>query len=583
MNINDIHSPADIKKLSVGELQQVADDMRAALLTKLSRTGGHVGPNLGMVEATIALHYVFDSPKDKIVFDVSHQCYAHKMLTGRMQAFVDPDHYRDVTGYTEPCESPHDIFTIGHTSTSVSLASGLAKGRDFVGGDENVIAVIGDGSLSGGEALEGLDAAAELNSNFIVVVNDNDMSIAENHGGLYDNLRLLRESNGEAELNFFRSLGYDYRLVLNGNDLQSLIDAFSAVRGTKKPVVVHIVTEKGAGYGPAEKDKEAWHYRGPFDPATGNAPKPAPTYCDLTCDYLLEKMKSDATVVAITSATPTVLGFTHDKRLIAGDRFVDVGIAEEHAAAYASGLAKAGLNPVWGVWSTFVQRAYDQISQDICINGNPATILVFGGGCGSLTDVTHLCWFDIPLLSNIPGLLYLAPADRREYLAMTDWAIGQRNRPVAVRVPTQGLFDFDYDLDIDYGTDVTTSQCVVSGSRVAVIAVGNMLTPALKAAEVLKNEGISPTVINARFVSGVDKDLLESLVADHTAVLTVEDGTVDGGYGQKVASFLADKPVRVRNLGLPKEFADRYDVAALLADCHLTAEGIAATARELLG
>lgn len=583
MNINDIHSPADIRKLGVDELRQVAADIRTALITKLSRTGGHVGPNLGMVEATIALHYVFDSPRDKIVFDVSHQCYTHKMLTGRVQAFLDPAHYHDVTGYTEPRESDHDFFTVGHTSTSVSLACGLAKARDLKGGDENIIAVIGDGSLSGGEAFEGLDAAAELHSNFIVVVNDNDMAIAENHGGLYDDLRRLRETNGTSETNYFRSLGYDYRFVPMGNDLQALIDAFRDVRGSQKPVVVHIVTEKGEGYKPAEEDKEKWHYEGPFEVPSGivlSDLHPVENFCDLTCGFLLEKMKKDPTVVTVTSATPTVMGFTRDKREEAGDRFVDVGIAEEHAAAFSSGLAKAGMNPVWGVWATFVQRAYDQISQDICINGNPATILVFGGGGETMTDVTHLCWFDIAMLSNIPGLLYLAPADRREYLAMADWAVRQREWPVAVRVPSQKVFDFDYDLDTNYA-DVNTSQQIVSGKGLAIISVGNMLARTLEAVELLKKDGITPTVINARFLNEVDKELLSSLSPDHNAVLTVEDGIIDGGYGQKAASFYADTPMLVRNLGLPKEFHDRYDVAAMMDRCHLTPAGIAAQAREM--
>lgn len=583
MNINDIHSPADIKGLTMDELKQLAADLRTALITRLSVTGGHVGPNLGMVEATIAMHYVFDSPKDKILFDVSHQCYTHKMLTGRIQAYLDPAHYHDVSGFTEPAESPHDFFTVGHTSTAVSLATGMAKARDLKGGKENIIAVIGDGSLSGGEAFEGLDAGAVLHSNFIVVVNDNQMAIAENHGGLYADLHLLRTTRGEAPVNFFRSLGYAYRFVGAGNDIPSLVKAFEEVKDTTVPTVVHIVTEKGEGYKPAMEDKEKWHFETPFEIPTGIVladRNPREDYAGVTAKYLLEQIRTDPTVVVVNAATPSVMGFTKEVRQEAGDRFVDVGIAEQDAAGFSAGLAKGGMNPVWGVMATFMQRAYDQISQDISINSNPATIAVFGAGCQSLNDVTHLCWFDIAMLSNIPTLVYLAPADRREYLAMLGWAIKQRKYPVAVRVPVAPVMDLDYDLDTNYD-DLNTFQQVVSGSKVAIIAVGNMLAPALKAAETLKGEGIEPTVINARFVSGLDTEMLSALSPDHTAVLTVEDGIIDGGFGQKVASFYGDRPMLVRNLGLPKEFMDRYNRAELLDKCHLTADGIAGQAREM--
>ena len=580
MNLKDIKSPADIKGRSIDELKDLASQMREALLTKLSKHGGHIGPNLGMVEATIALHYVFDTPKDQIVFDVSHQTYLHKMLTGRVEAFLDPAKYDDVTGYTNPGESEFDLFTIGHTSTSVALATGLAKARDIKGDNQNVIAVIGDGSLSGGEAFEGLDNGAVLHSNFIVVVNDNNMSIAENHGGLYADLRLLRNTRGQADNNYFRSLGYAYRFVGDGNDIASLIKAFEDVKDSPNPVVVHIVTDKGHGYAPAEQNKEAFHWGGPFNIETG---KPlgsydGPSYNELTYQFLKEKMAENPNVVAVTAGTPTVMGFTPDRRKEAGRRFIDVGIAEEQAAAMSSGMAKNGLRPVWGVYSSFVQRAYDQISQDISINHTPAIIAVFMGTVSGMNDVTHLGWFDQSLLANIPGIVMLAPSHRREYLAMMNWAVEQTDYPVIVRVPDPAVVDLDIEVVDDY-SDLNSYRMVRSGHDIAIIAAGNMLPDALKAADKLEAEGIKPTVINPRFLSGIDEEMLSALSEDHRAVLTVEDAILDGGMGQKIASFFADRPMLVKNLGLPKVFMDRYDASKVKEEAHLTVDGIVEQAK----
>ena len=442
MYLETIHSPSDVKKLPIEGLHVLSEEIRNVLLKKLSEHGGHFGPNFGMVEATIALHYVFNSPKDKIVYDVSHQSYVHKILTGRKEAFLTPALYDEVSGYSEPQESEHDFFVIGHTSTSVSLASGLAKGRDLKGEHENIIAVIGDGSLSGGEAFEGLDYAAELNSNLIIVVNDNQMSIAENHGGLYRNLQALRESEGQCECNFFKAMRLDYLYVKDGNNIEQLIAAFSSVKDITHPVVVHINTVKGKGYGLAEQNKESFHYCAPFDTQTGK-PKAAPSdeeeYPTLTAEYLLKKMKEDSRIVGITSGTPTVMGFTPERRAEAGKQFIDVGIAEEHAVALASGIAAAGGKPVYGVYSTFIQRSYDQLSQDLCINNNPAVLLVFWGSLSAMNDVTHLCFFDIPVISNIPNMVYLAPTCKEEYMAMLEWSIRQNEHPVAIRIPANGV------------------------------------------------------------------------------------------------------------------------------------------------
>lgn len=574
MYIEKINGPEDVKKLNIEEMTALAEEMRHALLKRASIHGGHFGPNFGMVEAIIALHYVFESPKDKMVFDVSHQTYPHKMLTGRKDAYLYEEHYDDVTGYSCPQESEHDHFTVGHTSTSVSLACGLAKARDLRGESANVIAIIGDGSLSGGEALEGMDFAAELDSNMIIVVNDNDMSIAENHGGLYSNLKLLRETNGQAACNLFKAMGLDYVYVDHGNDLRELIEAFKQVKDSKKPVVVHINTLKGKGYKPAEEHKEEWHWHLPFDIETGKSHFPeVEDYSSVTCEYLIEKMKKDPTVVAITSGTPTILGFTQEKRKQAGRQFVDVGIAEETAVALASGIAKGGGKPVYGVYSSFIQRTYDQISQDLCIDGNPATIVVYTGSVFGMTDVTHLGLQDIPMLSNIPGLVYLAPTTKEEYLSMLDWSVEQKEMPVAIKLPGGDMISDGREVTKDW-SQLNTYEVTEKGSKIALIGLGTFYFLALQTAEMLEKKGIHATVINPYYITGLDKGLLEKLKADHDTVVTLEDGILNGGFGEKIARFYGSSDMKVYNYGLKKEFLDRYDVNEVLKENHLTAEQI---------
>lgn len=584
MLLEHIQSPADVKKLSLAEMNTLAEDIRTLLIEKLSRHGGHCGPNLGMVEATIALHYVFDSPRDKIVFDVSHQSYPHKMLTGRVAAFLSESHYDDVSGYSEPSESEHDFFVIGHTSTSVSLAGGLAKGRDLRGETGNVIAVIGDGSLSGGEALEGLDWAAELNSNFIIVVNDNQMSIAENHGGLYENLAELRRSHGSCENNLFRAMGLDYVYVDKGNDLSSLIEAFRKVKDTNHPVVVHINTLKGKGYAPAEEDKETWHWTMPFEISTGALKQKniGEDYNSLTAAHLLQRMKDDKTVCAITAGTPGIWGWTPARRQEAGKQFVDVGIAEEHAVALASGMAKAGGKPVFGVCSSFLQRAYDQVSQDLCINDNPATLLVLWGSLTSMTDVTHLCHFDIPLLSGIPNLVFLAPTNREEYLAMLDWSLAYDRHPVAIRVPVGEPRSATRPVPTDF-SELNKSELVSRGKDVAILGLGNFFALGEQVSSALKDRGIEATLINPRFISGLDESLLDSLVSDHRLVVTLEDGALEGGYGEKVARHFGPTSVKTLCFGARKEFVDRYAPADFFAANHLTVPQIVEDILQSLG
>lgn len=577
MYLENIQSPADVKKLPMDALAVLADEMRAALFNKLSAHGGHFGPNLGFAEATVALHYVFNSPTDKIVYDVSHQTYCHKMLTGRKDAFLYAEKYDDVSGYSNPQESAHDFFTVGHTSTSVSLACGLAKARDLKGDTENIIAVIGDGSLSGGEALEGLDFASELESNLIIVVNDNQMSIAENHGGLYGNLQLLRDTDGKAECNLFKSFGLEYVFVRDGNNLAELIPAFASVKDSNHPVVVHICTQKGKGFLPAEQDKESWHWCMPFDPETG-APKitfEGEDYSEITAEYLLKKMEADKTVVAITSGTPAVLGFTEERRKQAGKQFVDVGIAEETAVALASGIAANGGKPVYGVYSTFLQRTFDQLSQDLCINNNPATILVFSASIYGMNDVTHLGIYDIPMIANIPNLVYLAPTTKEEYLAMLEWSVEQQKHPVAIRVPGGEVISDSREVKTDY-SDLNRFTVAQHGSKVAVLALGTFFPLGERVAEKIKADtGIQPTLVNPQFVSGLDTDLLREIAKMHDTVITLEDGLLDGGFGEKVARFYGNSPVRVLNYGYQKEFLDRYNAEDILKENRLTVEQIA--------
>ena len=576
--LDKIESPKDLKPLSISELKELAEEIRSALLKKLSIHGGHFGPNFGMVEAIIAMHYVFESPKDKLVFDVSHQSYPHKILTGRKDAFLYEDHYDDVTGYTNPEESEHDWFNVGHTSTSISLASGLAKARDLKGENYNVIAIIGDGSLSGGEALEGLDFAGEQKSNFIIVVNDNDMSIAENHGGLYKNLKELRASNGTCECNLFKAMGLDYVYVNDGNNLESLIDTFKKVKDIDHPIFVHINTEKGKGYKFAEDNKENWHWTMPFDIETG---KPTVSfdgedYGDLTAKFLLNKMKKDEKVVAIVAAVPTNIGFTKERRLEAGKQFVDVGIAEEHGIAMASGIAKNGGKPVFATHSSFMQRTYDQLSQDLCINNNPATILVNTASVYGMNDVTHLGLYDIPMISNIPNMVYLAPTSKEEYFAMLDWSIEQTEHPVTIRIPCNGVISDGRAPDTDY-SDINKFKVEQKGEKIAILALGDFYQLGEELAKEIKEKlNITPTLINPRYITGLDEELLNELKQNHNQVITLEDGILEGGFGEKIASFYGNTDMKVKNYGIKKAFYDKYDVNELLKANKLTPQQILA-------
>ena len=582
--LETINSPEDVKKLSLEEMNILADEIRKGILNRVNLIGGHLGPGLGVVEATIALHYVFNSPVDKFVFDVSHQCYPHKMLTGRKEGFTSPIEHSEISGYFNYNESPHDPFMIGHTSTSVSLATGMAKARDLKGEKYNVIALIGDGSLSGGEAFEGFNNSSVLGSNFIVIVNDNEMSIAENQGGLYKNLKELRESNGTCSNNWFKAFGFDYIYVEEGNNIQVLIDTFKKVKDVDHPIVVHIHTLKGKGYAPAVEHKESGHWSMPglLNKAedSGNYEIPE-CYETITKDYILNKVKEDKSVIAVNAATPGVFWWDSEFRNKLGKNYTDVGIAEQHAVAYSSGLAKNGAKPIFGVMTSFIQRSYDQLSQDLALNNSPATILVYWGGISS-ADATHLGLFDIPLICNIPNIVYLAPTCKEEYLRMLDWSVEQQNYSVAIRVPTCEYISTGVEDTTDYSV-LNKYKVAERGSKVAIIALGDFFGLGQSVKDELKSSlGIDATLINPRFISGVDEELLNSLKSDHSVVITLENGILSGGFGEKISSFYGNSSMKVLNYGAKKEFIDRVPMDELLTSYRLKKELIVEDIKSIL-
>ncbi len=587
MYIEKINSPKDLKALSLDELEKVAKEVREAVLFRISKKGGHMGSNLAVVELTVAMTYAFDFPKDKVVFDVSHQTYPYKILTGRAYGFMDEKRLSEISGFSSPEESPeYDVFKVGHTSTSVALAAGLQKARDMLGGNERIIAFIGDGSLSGGEAFEGLDIAAEIGSNIIVIVNDNEMSIPENHGGIYENLKILRETLGEAKLNYFKSLGFDYVYVEEGHDIKSLVSAFEKIKDSDHPIVVHVHTIKGYGYEPAMKDKEGYHHAVPFDLKKGNGAMSfddfGECYPALLGKYVAKKAKEDEKVVIVATGAPGATGLPPKVRQPLGSQYIDVGIAEECATALISGLAKGGMKPIWNTYGTFIQRAYDQLVQDLCINGNSAVINLAGCSIFGMGSITHICFFDIAMLSHIPNLVYIAPTTWEEFVAMEDWAIDQDKYPVAIRLPHVKVVHSEEKYDTDY-SKLNTYKMVKKGSRVAIIALGGFFQKGESVTEKLLSFGIDATLINPRFISGVDEKLLEELKKDHELIVTLEDGCLDGGFGERISRFYGPSNLKVLNFGVEKALYDGYDLNELLEKSHLKDDLIVSDIIKTLG
>lgn len=576
MELENIKSPKDIKGLGYEELEHIAEQMRQAVLNRTSQIGGHVGPNLGSVETIIAMHYVFDAPKDKLVYDVSHQAFPHKMLTGRVDGYLYREDFPKVGEYTSPVESPeYDLFWAGHTSPALSLCVGLAKARDLKNDDYNVVALVGDGALSGGEAFEGLDAGGALKSNLICIFNDNQMAIAENHGGIYKHLQHLRETNGTATDNLFKAFNWDYVYVAEGNNVKKLIETLQNVKNSKKPTVIHVNTQKGEGYNPAEEYRETFHYRDPYDIATGELLKihEGETATTIVKNFINRSFKKYPTFLAISSATPDSFGLNLREREMLGEHYIDVGIAEQTGVAVMAGAARNGAKVVYSVVATFLQRAYDQLIEDWAMDPSPALMIVAESGIKAITDQTHLGFWDIPMITSIPDIVYLAPANLEEFDAMLEWGLAQDKFKVAVRQPGYSIEHADYEVDKDY-SDLNKFKVLKSGKDVAVIGVGDFLVKAREVVDLLAQKGINATLINPRFVSGVDKELLDTLSKDHKVVVTIEDGSIEGGFGQRIASALGTSELKVLNFGMEKKFVDRYNVKDLEKDYNLLPEQI---------
>ncbi len=631
--LSSIHTPADVHALSAQQLRDLCLEIRATLLDYGKQHGGHIGSNLGVVELTVALHRVFDSPRDRFIFDVSHQSYVHKMLTGRAEAYLDQSRFDEVTGFTNPLESEHDSFVLGHTGTSISLACGLAKTRDMQRGAAgestigNVIAIIGDGSLSSAIAFEGLNNAAEQGGNLIIIVNDNEMSIAEDFGGMYGQLAKLRTSNGMAELNLFKAFGLDYRYVEQGNDVDALVEVLNEVKDIDHPIVVHIHTTKGLGFDDGEElDKdsdgcnqtnpqphagkcEANHWQDP-EASLGKPLDARKYYGEMAMASLERRFSNEPGLVVISPATPGSNGITRDFRERAGAHYVDTGITEEHAAAFAAGIARAGGRPVLATSATFFQRTFDQLQQELALNHVPATLLIFGAGISG-ADNTHSGTFDMTMFANVPDVTCLAPASGEQMLDMLAWATGPSGHGVvAIRMPGEQILALERAADMafdplqraeehDPAVNIAGAcpfaryQIVQPGRDVAILGLGNTMPLAAEITSALaendeEHAAITATLVDALQYSTMDAELLAMLADGHRLVVTLEDGQLEGGWGEKVTAFYANSSntkashVRVLNFGAAKEFTDRVPLGELNERYGLTSETIVSRIRGIL-
>ena len=631
--LSSIHTPADVHALSAQQLRDLCLEIRATLLDYGKQHGGHIGSNLGVVELTVALHRVFDSPRDRFIFDVSHQSYVHKMLTGRAEAYLDQSRFDEVTGFTNPLESEHDSFVLGHTGTSISLACGLAKTRDMQRGAAgestigNVIAIIGDGSLSSAIAFEGLNNAAEQGGNLIIIVNDNEMSIAEDFGGMYGQLAKLRTSNGMAELNLFKAFGLDYRYVEQGNDVDALVEVLNEVKDIDHPIVVHIHTTKGLGFNdeteadngsdgcnqtnpqPHAGQCEANHWQDP-EASLGKPLDARKYYGEMAMASLERRFDNEPGLVVISPATPGSNGITRDFRERAGAHYVDTGITEEHAAAFAAGIARAGGRPVLATSATFFQRTFDQLQQELALNHVPATLLIFGAGISG-ADNTHSGTFDMTMFANVPDVTCLAPASGEQMLDVLAWATGPSGHGVvAIRMPGEQILALERAADMafdplqraeehDPAVNIAGAcpfaryQIVQPGRDVAILGLGNTMPLAAEITSALaendeEHAAITATLVDALQYSTMDAELLAMLADGHRLVVTLEDGQLEGGWGEKVTAFYANSSntkashVRVLNFGAAKEFTDRVPLGELNERYGLTSETIVSRIRGIL-
>ncbi len=619
--LDGIDSPADVKKLGAAELATLAGELRDEIIRVVSRNGGHLAPSLGVVELTLALHYVFDSPDDKLIWDVGHQSYAHKLITGRRDAFETLRQYGGIAGFPRREESAHDAFNVGHASTSISAALGMACARDFLDGDNYVIAIIGDGSLTAGLAFEGLNQAGHLKRNLMVIVNDNRMSIAKNVGALSQYLTRLRSAPTYQRLEsevweimgkipavgararelasralegmrgllvpgvLFEELGFKYFGPLDGHNTELLIEAFERLKHTDGPLLVHVITQKGKGYQPAEDDASRFHGIGSFEKETGTLTGKSTTisYTEVFGRTLTALAENDERVVAITAAMPAGTGLSD----FAGrfpERFFDVGIAEQHAVTFAAGLASIGMKPVVAIYSSFLQRAYDQVIHDVCLQRLPVRFMIDRGGIVGDDGPTHHGVFDLTFLRAVPDLVIMSPKDENELAAMVRTALEYDDGPIAVRYPRGAGLGVKMDYE-PRSLPIGRGEVLRSGGDLSFIAIGSMVDVAVRAAEELAGDGVDASVINARFVKPLDRELIVEEALRTGRVITLEENAASGGFGAGVLELLqseGDSRVTVRVMGLPDEFVTHGSRAQLLSDCGLALEDVVASARALV-
>ena len=575
MELTDIQIPSDLRDCSLTELEIIAQYIRNLIIHRTSHIGGHIGSSLGATDIIVALHHVFGLDDAQFIFDISHQSYAHKILTGRHEGFKNRDKFHTISGYSNPDESTHDAFHLGHASTSLSLVCGLMIGRDLQHGTHPIIAMIGDGALSGGEAYEALNHLATMSSQCLIIINDNDQSIAENHGGLYKHLQQLRETNGESSNNIFKALGFSYRYVDDGNSLESLIHALKNCKDETIPTVLHIHTTKGYGYCKAISNPEGFHNPSGFDIDTGETKKRyTNSYESIVAKQLIETLDQNKAACIVTAATPGGFCLTKDIREKLGAQYIDVGIAEEHATTLLAGIAHNGGTPILPIYSTFLQRAYDQIINDLCINNSNALILVYRASIYGNKDMTHLGFNDITMLGNIPNLMYLAPTTVEELESSIRYGLEHHNHPIAIRIPVgTPINDIAQSNTID--KPVTSYDITQSGNTIAIIGVGNFYHKAVELSHAIREAThMSPTIVKTLCISSLDTDTLNELTKDHHIVITLEDGELEGGYGQKIASYYGKTSMKVLNYGISKQFYDRYKPEDVLQQNHLDFEHI---------
>ena len=575
MELTNIQIPSDLRDCSIAELEVIAQHIRNLIIHRTSHIGGHIGSSLGATDIIVALHHVFGTDNAQFVFDISHQSYAHKILTGRHQGFIDENQFHTVSGYSNPDESTHDPFHLGHASTSLSLTAGLMIGRDLQHKTQPIVTMIGDGALSGGEAYEALNHLATMSSQCLIIINDNEQSIAENHGGLYSHLQQLRDTHGESPNNLFKALGFSYRYVDDGNSLESLIHALKNCKDETTPTVLHIHTTKGHGYDKAIANPEGFHNPSGFDIDTGETKKRyTNSYESIVAKQLIETLDQNKAACIVTAATPGGFCLTKDIREKLGAQYIDVGIAEEHATTLLAGIAHNGGTPILPIYSTFLQRAYDQIINDLCINNSNALILVYRASIYGNKDMTHLGFNDITMLGNMPNLMYLAPTTVEELESSIRYGLEHHNHPIAIRIPV-GVPINDTAQSDTIDKPVTSYAVTQSGNTIAIIGIGNFYHKAVELSHAIRETThISPTIIKPLCISSLDTDTLNELTKDHHIVITLEDGELEGGYGQKIASYYGKTSMKVLNYGISKQFYDRYKPEDVLQQNHLDFEHI---------